>query len=511
MLSRTPPLESSTAYASRDRSSGVLTGPETDPRDRDAGSGRSNGRVIPVVLCGGSGTRLWPASRASRPKQFIPLVGTCSTFQSTMLRIASSPIFGQPLVIASHDHRFLVAEQLAELSLTADIVLEPMRRDSAAAIATAAIHIAREDPGGVMLTLAADHVVGDDTLFVSSIANAATVARQDYLMTLGVEPTEPSVGYGYIRPGHAIDNTGAFLVDSFVEKPNAELAQQYIERGYLWNSGNFVFRVEMMLEELNRLAPDILSAAGSALDRAERDADFIRLDAKSFATAPATSIDYAVMERTRRAAVLPIRYPWSDVGNWNALWGASPHDENGNALSGNVEVSGTHNSLVQSERILTAVVGVVDLVVVTQPDAVLVTTRARSAEVKALLELMRRRERPEVDEHARVYRPWGWYERVDIGERFQVKRICVKPGGRLSLQKHFHRAEHWVVVQGTAEVQLNERTSILHEDETVYLPVGTVHRLSNPGKIALELIEVQVGSYTGEDDIVRFDDAYGRC
>jgi mannose-1-phosphate guanylyltransferase/mannose-6-phosphate isomerase len=509
MLSRTPHSEKSTSDANTNRPHRIVASSQSDPHERPIVNGR-NGAVIPVVLCGGAGTRLWPASRASRPKQFMSLIGSRSTFQAALLRIAGAPLFARPLVIANHDHRFLVAEQLAEISLTADIVLEPVRRDSAAAIATAAIHVARKDPSAVMLTLAADHVIGDDALFVNSVATAAAVARQGYLMTLGVEPTEPAIGYGYIRPGSPVANTGAFLVDSFVEKPNAEVAQRYIERGFLWNSGNFVFRADMMLEELNHFAPQIVSVVATALDRAERDADFIRLDAKTFVTTPATSIDYAVMERTERAAVLPVRYPWSDVGNWNALWDASPHDENGNALRGNVEVSGTHNSLVQSERILTAVVGVDDIVVVTQPDAVLVTTRARSAEVKGLLESMRIRGRPEADEHLRVYRPWGWYERADVGARFQVKRICVKPGGRLSLQKHFHRAEHWVVVQGTAEVQLDDRVIILHEDETVYLPVGTVHRLSNPGKIPLELIEVQVGSYTGEDDIVRFDDAYGR-
>jgi mannose-1-phosphate guanylyltransferase/mannose-6-phosphate isomerase len=509
-LSCVPHLEKPTSDPTSNSAGRLIGCSETKPRDHPTINGCSNGPVIPVVLCGGAGARLWPASRASRPKQFISLIGNCSTFQSALLRIAGSPVFGRPLVIANHDHRFLVAEQLAEISLKADIVLEPVRRDSAAAIATAAIHVARQDPGAVMLTLAADHVVGDDALFISSVAAAAAVARQGYLMTIGIEPTEPAIGYGYIRPGRAIDNTGAFFVDKFVEKPNAELARQYVERGFLWNSGNFVFRAEVMLEELQRFAPQIASVAGAALNHAERDADFIRLDARTFETAVATSIDYAVMEQTKQAAVLPVRYPWSDVGNWNALWVASQRDENGNALRGNVEVSGTCNSLVRSERILTAVVGVDDLVVVTQPDAVLVTTRARSAEVKGLLESMRKRGRPESDEHLRVYRPWGWYERVDLGPRFQVKRICVKPGGRLSLQKHLHRAEHWVVVQGTAEIQLDERTAILHEDEAVYLPVGAVHRLSNPGKIPLELIEVQVGSYTGEDDIVRFEDVYGR-
>jgi mannose-1-phosphate guanylyltransferase/mannose-6-phosphate isomerase len=354
-------------------------------------------------------------------------------------------------------------------------------------------------------------MIGDEPLFHECIEAAAKVARQGYIMALGVVPTEPAVGFGYIRPGRAIENTGAFVIDAFVEKPNAKLAQEYIERGYVWNSGNFVFRADVMMAELERFAPQVLAAASAALERAQRDLDFVRLDADAFKAAPATSIDYAVMEHTKCAAVLPVRFPWSDIGNWGSLWDASPRDENGNALSGNVEVAETRNSIVQSEHMLTAVFGVEGVVVVTAPDAVLVTTRARSAEIKDLVASMRKKGRPEADEHIRIYRPWGWYQRVDIGSRFQVKRICVKPGGRLSLQKHFHRAEHWVVVQGTAEVQVDERVTIVSENEAVYLPLGSLHRLANPGRIPLELIEVQVGSYTGEDDIVRMDDVYGRC
>jgi mannose-1-phosphate guanylyltransferase/mannose-6-phosphate isomerase len=330
-------------------------------------------------------------------------------------------------------------------------------------------------------------------------------------MTLGVVPTEPATGFGYIQAGREIDDTGAFEVDRFVEKPNAELARDYVARGCLWNSGNFIFRADVMLSELESFAPEVLSAARVATERAEHDRDFIRLDTSAFASAPAISIDYAVMERTRRAAVLPVRYPWSDVGSWGALWEAAARDENGNALRGVVEVAQTRNSLVYSDHMLTAVVGVDDIVVVTERDAVLVTSRARSADIKDLVAAMRKKRRAEADEHTRVERPWGWYQRVDIGSRFQVKRICVKPGGRLSLQKHFHRAEHWVVVQGTAEVQVDDRVSMVRENEAVYLPMGAVHRLVNPGKIPLELIEVQVGSYTGEDDIVRMEDVYGRC
>lgn len=484
--------------------------PVSLPFEQSSTIGRPMGELVPVVLCGGAGVRLWPASRASRPKQFISLVGDCSTFQAAVRRVTGSALFGRPLILANNEHRFVVAEQLADISLTADIMLEPERRDSAAAIAAAAVHIARNDPSAIVLTLAADHVIGDEASFRDCVGAAAAVARKGYIMALGVVPTEPAAGFGYIRPGQAIDNTGAFTIDSFVEKPNTKLARDYIEAGYLWNTGNFAFRADVMIEELERFAPRSLAAARKAVEHAQRDLDFVRLDAESYKTAPATSIDYAVMEKTKRAAVLPVRYPWSDIGSWDTLWEASPRDESGNALRGNVEIAATRNSLVRSEHMLTAVVGMDDVVVVTEPDAVLVTTRSRSAEVKGLLASMRKRGCPEADTHIRMYRPWGWYQRIDLGWRFQVKRICVKPGGRLSLQKHFHRAEHWVVVHGTAEVQVGERVTIVCENEAVYLPMGAVHRLANPGKIPLELIEVQVGSYTGEDDIVRMDDAYGR-
>jgi mannose-1-phosphate guanylyltransferase/mannose-6-phosphate isomerase len=482
--------------------------PGTEQRERPAIANRSHAPVTPVVLCGGAGARLWPASRTSRPKQFISLVGDGSTFQSALRRVTNSSLFGRPLVLASEEHRFLLVEQLAGISV--DIMLEPMRRDSAAAIAAAAVHVARQDPAAVLLTLAADHVIGDEAAFRDCVDAAADIARDGYIMTIGMAPTEPATGFGYIKPGRKIENTDAFTIDCFVEKPDAALAQDYVERGYLWNSGNFVFRADIMIAELERFAPQILAAARAAVEHAQPDRDCVRLDADAFSDAPATSIDYAVMECTGRAAVLPARYAWSDIGSWGALWDASPRDENGNALHGNVEAAGTRNSLVQSEHMLTAVVGVDDVIVVAEPDAVLVTTRSRSAEVKGLVASMRKKGRVEADEHLRICRPWGWYQRIDIGARFQVKRINVKPGGRLSLQKHFHRAEHWVVVQGTAEVQVDERVTIVNENEAVHLPMGCVHRLTNPGKIPLELIEVQVGSYTGEDDIVRLDDVYGR-
>jgi mannose-1-phosphate guanylyltransferase/mannose-6-phosphate isomerase len=329
-------------------------------------------------------------------------------------------------------------------------------------------------------------------------------------MALGVVPNYPATQYGYIRAGRAIRGTEAFRVDRFAEKPDAETAQDYIDRGFFWNSGNFMFRAEVMIKELERFQPKILAAARAALERATIDLDFIRLDEEAFSSAPKISIDYAVMEHTESAGVLPVSFSWSDIGSWGALWDTSSRDQDGNALRGNVEVLQARNSLIHSDDILTTVVGLEDIVVVAKPDAVLVTSRHKSELVKDLVVSLRAKEYAEAREHHRMYRPWGWYQRIDRGPRFQVKRIMVKPGGRLSLQKHHHRAEHWVVVRGTAEVTVGDTVTLLHENEAAYIPMGSIHRLTNPGRIPLELIEVQVGSYTGEDDIIRFEDAYGR-
>jgi mannose-1-phosphate guanylyltransferase / mannose-6-phosphate isomerase len=466
--------------------------------------------ILPVIMCGGSGSRLWPASRDSMPKQFIDLLGQHSTFQTAVQRVTMPHVFARPTIISSSDVRFIVAEQLAQIGVGADIILEPMQRDSAAAIAVAACHAARRHPQTIVLVIAADHVIDDAAAFAAACQAAIEPARQGQIMTLGVVPQYPATSYGYIKPGNPIKGTDAYRVERFVEKPNAETAQEYMNQGFLWNSGNFLFRADVMIEELERFEPAILAAAQDALTRATIDLDFVRLQEDAFKLAPKTSIDYAVMERTDRAAVLPVSFSWSDIGSWGALWDASPRDEAGNALRGNVEVLETRNSLVLSDEILTTVVGLDDVVVVTKPDAVLVTSRSRSELVKDLVVSMRAKQRPEATEHLRMYRPWGWYQRTDAGSRFQVKRIMVKPGGRLSLQKHFHRAEHWVVVRGTAEVTVNNDVVVLHENEAVYIPIGAIHRLANPGRIELELIEVQVGSYTGEDDIVRVDDIYGR-
>lgn len=470
--------------------------------------------VHPVILCGGSGTRLWPASRASMPKQFARLVDPeHSTFQATAQRVAEPGLFARACVIAAAESRFIVAEQLAQAGLSADIILEPQGRDSAAAVAVAALHAATLDPQAVVLIMAADHVIGDAAAFRAAVATAAEGAHAGAVMTLGIEPTRPATDYGYIRRGSPLPGQtgGACAVERFVEKPDQAGAERLIAEGALWNSGYFLFRADVMLAELETFAPAVLAGARAALEAAATDLDFTRLDAEAFGQVPKISIDYAVMERTGRAGVLPVAFPWSDVGTWDAVWGVLAHDADGNALRGRVELIGTKNSLVHSAgEGLTTVVGLEDVVVVTTPDAVLVSSKAEAGRVKELVGQLRTKAHPEADAHLRMYRPWGWYQRIDIGARFQVKRIMVTPGGRLSLQKHYHRAEHWVVVKGTAEVTVDERVVLVHENEAVYLPIGSMHRLTNPGKIPLELIEVQVGSYTGEDDIIRVEDIYGR-
>jgi mannose-1-phosphate guanylyltransferase/mannose-6-phosphate isomerase len=467
-------------------------------------------RIIPTIMCGGAGTRLWPASRDSLPKHLLPMLGGLSTFQRTVTRFMGEPGFGRPVVITAADSRFLIGEQLAAIGAEADIILEPSRQDSAAAVAVGALHLAKRDPDALCFILAADHVVHDAKAFCEAAREAGRAASHGLVMTLGIKPTQPATGYGYIAPGEAVEGTASFRLKQFKEKPDAATAAGYIAEGYLWNSGNFLFQPAVMIEELERLQSAILAAARAAYEAGQRDADFTRLDAEAFKAAPKTSIDFAVMEKTARAGVTPYAGDWSDIGTWDALWEASPKDGDGNVVIGDAKAIGARNSFVQSEGLLTAVVGVDDVVVVTTKDAVLVTTRARSGEVKEMVAALRKDGRKEADEHNRMFRPWGWYQRIDIGPRFQAKRIHVVPGGRLSLQKHFHRAEHWVVIQGTAEVTVDQSVSIVRENEAIHLPLGCVHRMVNPGKIPLEIVEVQIGSYTGEDDIVRIEDIYGR-
>ncbi|MET0605171.1 MAG: mannose-1-phosphate guanylyltransferase/mannose-6-phosphate isomerase [Beijerinckiaceae bacterium] len=466
--------------------------------------------IVPVIMCGGSGTRLWPASRETMPKQFIPLFGELSTFQMTVMRFRDDARFAEPVVIAHDDFRFIIADQLRVIGMNAHIVLEPDRRDSAAAVAVAALIGVRESEDAVIAVMAADHLIENAAGFRDACAIAGDAAGDGLIMTLGLQPTFAATGYGYIRPGAAVGETGARKVDAFVEKPDAATAARYIADGYLWNSGNFVFRAAVMRDELRALSPQILSAAGAALDKAGRDLGFIRLDKDAFLQAPKTSIDFAVMERTTKAGVLPVSFDWSDIGGWGAVWQALPHDAAGNATLGDVELLDAKNCLVHSEDILTAVVGMENALVIATNDAVLVTTQDKADQVKTLVERLKAKDRPQATQHLRVHRPWGWYQRIDIGPRFQVKRILVRPGGVLSLQKHFHRAEHWVVVRGTAEVTRDSETHIVRENESIYLPLGCVHRMANPGRIPLEIIEVQVGSYTGEDDIIRIEDVYRR-
>jgi len=468
-------------------------------------------KILPVIMCGGSGTRVWPESRESRPKQFNPLIGERSTFQMIVDVLGDREIFAKPLVVTNARYRFLVAEQLEEIGAQATIVLEPTRRDSGPAVAVAATLAARSDPRTIVAVLAADHVFGDGQLFAKLCQDAALAAAAGFIVTFGIKSDHPATGYGYIRAGDPIDSTGdAPKVAAFVEKPDAAKAQRFVENGYLWNSGNFAFRADVMLEQLNRLEPEIASAAMNAVENARSDLGFQALDADSFSNAPKKSIEYAVMERTDKAAVIAADVGWSDVGLWSTIWRLSERDANGNSLRGRAVALDCTNTLIRSDDQLTAVVGLDNVIVVTTQDAVLVADARRSDKIKQLVDQLKAEKHPEATEHKRSYRPWGYYQGVDAGARYQVKRIVVKPGGRLSLQKHFHRAEHWIVVLGTAEVTLNGEVSHIHENESIYLPIGCEHRLANPGRINLELIEVQTGSYLGEDDIVRIEDVYNR-
>jgi len=469
--------------------------------------------LIPLILSGGSGTRLWPVSRKNLPKQFLALAGQRTLFQQTVHRARMLPDAAAPIVVSSDDHRFLVAEQLQELGIEdASIVLEPLARNTAPAIALGALLALERSKDAILLVLPADHVIGDDAAFSSAIASALHQAYNDWLLTFGIRPDRAETGFGYIQRGAALDDH-VFSVGRFVEKPNLEIAEQYVASGeFDWNSGMFLFKASRYLEELATHAPAILEAARSAYERAKVDLDFVRIDAESFAQAPSDSIDYAVMEKTKRAAVVPVSCGWSDIGSWEALWLSSDKDERGNHIEGDVIAMDTSGSLIWSHnRHLVATLGLEDVIVVTTADATLVAKRDVSQDVKRIVDQLKTAVRSEHELHRVVRRPWGSYDSLEASDRFQVKRIVVKPGASLSLQMHYHRAEHWIVVSGVAEVTCDDKVFLLSENESTYIPLGSRHRLRNPGKVPVELIEVQSGSYLGEDDIVRFDDVYGRA
>ena len=467
--------------------------------------------ILPVVMAGGSGTRLWPLSRELYPKQFLKLGSDETMLQTTLLRLQGLPV-QQCLVIGNEQHRFLIAEQLRQIdALGRNILLEPVGRNTAPAIALAALHALETGADPLLLVLAADHVIRDTAALQEAVLLAAQHAGQGRLVTFGVVPESPETGYGYVQTG-AATGQGAYRVAAFVEKPSAELAASYIAGGqHLWNSGMFMFRASRYVDELQKFRPDILQACRSALTATDADLNFIRVDRAAFEACPSDSIDYAVMEKTDEAVVVPLSAGWSDVGAFAALWDVLPKDEQGNALSGDVMAVDSTNSLVMAESALVATIGVRDLVVVQTKDAVLVADRDKAQDVKAIVARLRESGRTEHQVHRQVYRPWGHYDSVDSGARYQVKRITVQPGAKLSVQLHHHRAEHWVVVSGTARVTLQDQEHLLSENQSIYVPVGAVHALENPGKIPLDLIEIQVGSYLGEDDIVRLDDRYGRA
>jgi mannose-1-phosphate guanylyltransferase / mannose-6-phosphate isomerase len=471
------------------------------------------GQIHPVILSGGSGTRLWPMSRTLYPKQILRLVGDHSLLQQAVLRVDGLSGFAAPLVVANEEHRFIIAEQLREVGLARHaLLLEPIGRNTAPAACVAALSLVESEPDALMLLMPSDHVIEDRAAFLAAVEHAATAARMGRLVTFGIQPERPETGFGYIERGAVLPGAdGAFAVARFVEKPDTATAEAYAASGnFFWNSGIFLFPAAFYLSELERLRPDMLAACRQALEAARRDDDFVRLDKAAFAACPSDSIDYAVMEHTERAAVVPVSMGWNDLGSWDALWELADKDAAGNALVGNVIAEDATNCYLRSESGLIAALGVEDLIVVATDDAVMLAPRDRAQDVRRLVSRLASENRSEADALPRVHRPWGSYETLHAGHRVQVKHILVKPGAKLSLQMHHHRAEHWVVVQGTAKIRRGDEEITLTEDQSTYIPLGTAHRLENPGKIPLHVIEVQSGAYLGEDDIVRFEDSYGR-
>ena len=474
-------------------------------------------KIIPVIMCGGSGTRLWPLSRAQFPKQFLPLVNDTSMLQDTLARLPSE--HQAPVFICNEEHRFLVAEQVKQTDHTkSTILLEPEGRNTAPAVALAALDALVDNEDALLLVLAADHVIKDKDKFHQAVGIATVAATQGKLVTFGIVPTHAETGYGYIQKGSkpkGQDNlqqgNDTYQVAKFVEKPDVETAQGYLASGdYLWNSGMFLFKASRYIEELDKFRPDILSACRASVEKVEKDLDFTRPDRESFLQCPDESIDYAVMEKTEDAIVVPLDAGWSDVGSYSALWEVCPQDAQLNVIKGDVIAHDTSNSYIHSQNKLITTLGVDNLVVIDTPDAVLIANKDKVQNVKEIVNVLKAQQRNESSVHREVYRPWGKYDSVDTGERFQVKRITVNPGAKLSVQMHHHRAEHWIIVSGTAKITLDEKTFLLSENQSTYIPIGVVHALENPGKLPLEMIEVQSGSYLGEDDIVRLEDKYGR-
>ena len=471
--------------------------------------------IVPVIMAGGAGTRLWPASRQDAPKPFLPLIDGKSTFALTLERIADRERFGEPLIVTSIEHKYLVESALKAAGVTASLLLEPTPRDTAAAIGIAAAAVVARDPNATMLVLAADHVIEDGAGFARVVDGALPAAEAGRIVVFGVKPTAPSTAFGYIRPGAPIGQGEVRAVEAFVEKPDAGRAAELVANGYLWNSGIFFMRASVAMAELKAHAPEIAAAAAKAVAGAGRSGNAIVVDKDAFAAAPKTSIDYAVMEKTKLAAVAPADFDWNDLGTWSAVWDESKKDADGNVALGNVTFLDATNNYVSSETDMVGVVGVSDVIVVAADGSILVTIRARAAELKELVAAIKAKPEANFGDFVRHFRPWGNYQSLDQGPRHQVKRIVVTPGARLSLQKHFHRAEHWTVVSGIADITIGPdmdhlKTIRVNPNESVHIPLGHIHRMANPGEEPMTLIEVQIGDYLGEDDIVRLQDDYGR-
>lgn len=467
--------------------------------------------IIPVIMCGGAGTRLWPVSRETRPKPLLPLASGASMLAATLDRVADAALFGLPLIVANRDHRHMLTAALGESGAAGRLLLEPEPRDTTAAIAAAAQWVAADDPDAILLVLAADHLIRDVAGFRDTVRAATAAAADGAIVTFGIRPAYAATGYGYIARGPALPGRdGVFKVAAFVEKPDAVTARRYIEDGYLWNSGNFMMPAAFALTELAAHAPDILAATAAAVEDANIEADGVATLADSFRIARRISFDHAVMEKTGRAAVIAAAFDWSDLGTWDSVWEAADKDAHGNVTDGDVTIVSASGNYVSTDRPSIGIVGVNDLVVVASDDMVLVAPRSQSDSVKALVAAVKAKPEPLIGDRARHYRPWGYYQSIDVGPMHQVKRIVVSPGQRLSLQKHRHRSEHWTVVEGVCEVTVDDKVLQVHPNESVYIPLGAVHRAANPGKTPVTLIEVQCGDYLGEDDIIRFEDDYGR-